>query len=132
MPGAASRKRGLTRVIFRPRDEKAALELALARMIRAAQRFSLVRIDDAKRHQVALLGAELGLEPSPSNSDRATRRQCGSSRRVAAYGATGLPTTVSIHASGEEVACDIAAISPLELAAKVDRVAGSGRPTGAS
>jgi len=131
MPGAASRKRGLTRVIFRPRDEKAALELALARMIRAAQRFSLVRID-AERHQVALLGAELGLEPSPSNSDRATRRQCGSSRRVVAYGATGLPTTVSILASGEEVACDIGAISPLELAAEVDRVAGSGRPTGAS
>jgi hypothetical protein len=131
LPGAASRKRGLTRVIFRPRDEKAALELALARMIRAAQRFSLVRID-AERHQVALLGAELGLEPSPSNSDRATRRQCGSSRRVVAYGATGLPTTVSILASGEEVACDIAAISPLELAAEVDRVAGSGRPTGAS
>jgi cytochrome oxidase Cu insertion factor (SCO1/SenC/PrrC family)/cytochrome c biogenesis protein CcdA len=51
---------------------------------------------------------------------------------AAAYGVTGLPTTVFVSASGRELGRHIGAISPRELAAEVDQMGGSGRPTGAS
>jgi len=51
---------------------------------------------------------------------------------AAAYGVTGLPTTAFVSASGRELALHIGAISPRELAAEADQMAGSGRPTGAS
>jgi len=51
---------------------------------------------------------------------------------AAAYGVTDLPTTVFVSASGREVGRHIGAISLRELAAEVDQMAGSGRPTGAS
>jgi putative transposase len=76
-------ERRRTKVIPRLRDEKAALKLAFATMIRAAQRWCRVSVNDLERHQLALLRAELGLDPPPSG-DQAARRQRGSSRQVAA------------------------------------------------
>jgi putative transposase len=76
-------ERRRTKVITRLRDEKAALKLAFATMIRAAQRWSRISINDLERHQLALLRAELGLDPPPA-SDQAARRQRGSNRQVAA------------------------------------------------
>jgi cytochrome c biogenesis protein CcmG/thiol:disulfide interchange protein DsbE len=49
---------------------------------------------------------------------------------AAAYGVTDLPTTVFVSASGREVGRHIGAISPGELAAEVDQLAGAGRRAG--
>ncbi|MDA8315968.1 MAG: redoxin domain-containing protein [Actinomycetota bacterium] len=49
---------------------------------------------------------------------------------AAAYGVTDLPTTVFVSASGREVGRHIGAISPGELAAEVDQLAGGGRRAG--
>ena len=62
-------KRRRTKVIPRFPDEKAALKLVFATMIRAAGRWCRVSISDLKRHQLTLLRAELGLDPSPANPD---------------------------------------------------------------
>ena len=50
-------------------DEKAALKLVFATMIRAADRWCRVSISDLERHQLTLLRAELGLDPPPANTD---------------------------------------------------------------
>jgi putative transposase len=76
-------ERRRTKVIPRLRDEKAALKLAFATMIRAAQRWCRISVNDLERHQLALLRAELGLDPPPSDEHTA-RRQRGSNRQVAA------------------------------------------------
>jgi hypothetical protein len=52
-------------------------------MIRAAQRWCRVSVNDLERHQLALLRAELGLDPPPSD-DQAARSRRTSNRRVAA------------------------------------------------
>ena len=49
---------------------------------------------------------------------------------AAAYGVTDLPTTVLVSASGREVGRHIGAISPGELAAEVDQLAGAVRRAG--
>jgi hypothetical protein len=82
-PSAASKERRRTKVIPRLSDEKAALELAASTMIRAAQRWCRVSVNDLERHQLALLRAELGLDPPPSD-DQAARSRRTSNRRVAA------------------------------------------------
>ena len=55
-------------------DEKAALKLVFATMIRAAERWSRVSVTDLERHQLRLLRAELGLDPPPATDDTKTPR----------------------------------------------------------
>jgi transposase-like protein len=62
-------ERRRTKVISRFPDEKAALKLVFATMIRAADRWCRVSISDLERHQLTLLRAELGLDPPPANTD---------------------------------------------------------------
>jgi hypothetical protein len=50
-------------------DEKAALKLVFATMIRAAERWCRVSVTDLERHQLKLLRAELGLDPPPAAGD---------------------------------------------------------------
>jgi putative transposase len=76
-------ERRRTKVIPRLRDEKATLKLAFATMIRAAQRWCRVSVNDSERQQLALLCAELGLDPPPAG-DQAARRRRTSTRSVAA------------------------------------------------
>jgi putative transposase len=69
-------ERRRTKVIPRLMDEKAAMKLVFATMIRAADRWCRVSISDLERHQLTLLRAELGLDPPPANTkDRKTNRR---------------------------------------------------------
>jgi hypothetical protein len=62
-------------------DEKAAMKLVFATLIRAADRWCRVSISDLERHQLTLLRAELGLDPPPANTDD---RKTNQRRTVAA------------------------------------------------
>jgi putative transposase len=68
-------ERRRTKVIPRLMDEKAALKLVFATMIRAADRWCRVSISDIERHQLKLLRAELGLDPPPSTKERKNDRR---------------------------------------------------------
>jgi putative transposase len=67
-------ERRRTKVIPRLTSEKATMKLAFATMIRAAERWCRVSINDVERHQLKLLRAELGLDPPPTE-DQARRRR---------------------------------------------------------
>ena len=54
-------------------DEKAAMKLVFATMIRAAERWCRVSVTDLERHQLKLLRAELGLDPPPATTERKSR-----------------------------------------------------------
>jgi transposase-like protein len=62
-------ERRRTKVIPRFPDEKAAIKLMFATMIRAADRWCRVSISDLERHQLALLRTELGLDPPPATTN---------------------------------------------------------------
>jgi putative transposase len=62
-------ERRRTKVIGRFGDEKSAMKLVFATMIRAAERWCRVSITDLERHQLKLLRAELGLDPPPANTE---------------------------------------------------------------
>jgi putative transposase len=62
-------ERRRTKVIPRFPDEKAAMKLVFATLIRAADRWCRVSISDLERHQLRLLRAELGIDPPPANTD---------------------------------------------------------------
>jgi putative transposase len=64
-----------TKVIPRFPDEKAALKLVFATMIRAADRWCRVSTSDLERHRLTLLRTELGLDPPPANPDHHTTNQ---------------------------------------------------------
>jgi putative transposase len=68
-------ERRRTKVIPRLMDEKAALKLVFATMIRAAERWCRVSVSDLERHQLKLLRAELGLDPPPATTEPKTRRK---------------------------------------------------------
>jgi transposase-like protein len=68
-------ERRRTKVIGRFSDERSAMKLVFATMIRAADRWCRVSINDLERHQLKLLRAELGLDPPPANDDRKTDRR---------------------------------------------------------
>jgi putative transposase len=68
-------ERRRTKVLPRFTDEKAAMKLVFATLIRAADRWCRVSISDLERHQLRLLRAELGLDPPPADADdRKTNR----------------------------------------------------------
>jgi len=75
-------ERRRTKVIPRLMSEKATMKLAFATMIRSAERWSRVSINDLERHQLKLLRAELGLDPPPVKDQPASRRR--TSERTAA------------------------------------------------
>lgn len=68
-------ERRRTKVIGRFSDERSAMKLVFATMIRAADRWCRVSISDLERHQLKLLRAELGLDPPPANDNRKTDRR---------------------------------------------------------
>lgn len=68
-------ERRRTKVIGRFPDERSAMKVVFATMIRAADRWCRVSISDIERHQLKLLRAELGLDPPPANDDRKTNRR---------------------------------------------------------
>jgi len=67
-------ERRRTKVIPRLMDEKAAMKLVFATLIRAADRWCRVSVSDLERHQLKLLRAELGLDPPPATDQHTTRR----------------------------------------------------------
>jgi putative transposase len=68
-------ERRRTKVIGRFSDERSAMKLVFATMIRAAERWCRVSVSDLERHQLKLLRAELGLDPPPANNDRKNHRR---------------------------------------------------------
>lgn len=68
-------ERRRTKVIGRFPDEHAAMKVVFATMIRAADRWCRVSINDIERHQLKLLRAELGLDPPPATDDGKTNRR---------------------------------------------------------
>ena len=69
-------ERRRTKVIPRLMSEQATMKLAFATMIRAAERWCRVSVNDLERHQLKLLRIELRLDPPPVPDDRtdASRR----------------------------------------------------------
>src|SRR5829696_2013033 len=63
-------ERRRTKVVGRFGDERSAMKLVFATMIRAADRWCRVSITDLERHQLRLLRAELGLDPPPAGTDK--------------------------------------------------------------
>jgi len=68
-------ERRRTKVIPRLMDERAAMKLVFATMIRTAERWCRVSISDLERHQLRLLRAELGLDPPPATDHQHTGRR---------------------------------------------------------
>jgi putative transposase len=79
-------ERRRTKVVGRFGDERAAMKLVFATMIRAADRWCRVSITDLERHQLKLLRAELGLDPPPADTPQADTdtRKTDRRKRVAA------------------------------------------------
>jgi putative transposase len=75
-------ERRRTKVIPRLMSEQATMKLAFATMIRAAERWCRVSINDIERHQLKLLRVELGIDPPPEQ-DHATKKR-GAADRAAA------------------------------------------------
>jgi transposase-like protein len=69
-------ERRRTKVVGRFGDEKSAMKLVFATMIRAANRWCRVSISELERHQLTLLRTQLGLDPPPADTDnRNTNRR---------------------------------------------------------
>lgn len=66
-------ERRRTKVVGRFGDERAAMKLVFATMIRAAERWCRVSISDLERHQLTLLRAELGIDPPPATTGNRNR-----------------------------------------------------------
>jgi putative transposase len=75
-------ERRRTKVIPRLMTERSTMKLAFATLIRAANRWCRVSINDLERHQLRLLRAELGLDPPPGK-DQATKPRRTTRREVA-------------------------------------------------
>jgi len=65
-------ERRRTKVIPRLLDEKSAMKLVFATLIRTAQRWSRIAISDLERHQLGLLRQELGIDPPPTSKEDKT------------------------------------------------------------
>lgn len=73
-------ERRRTKVIPRLLDEKSAMKLVFATLIRASDRWSRVSVSELERQQLMLLRRELGLDPPPVPETRPARAR----RRAAA------------------------------------------------
>jgi len=62
-------ERRRTKVIPRLLDEKTAMKLVFATLIRTAQRWSRIAVSDLERHQLRLLRQELGIDPPPTSKE---------------------------------------------------------------
>jgi hypothetical protein len=56
-------------------SEKATMKLAFATMIRSAERWCRVSINDIERHQLKLLRSELRPDPPPAEDQTTQRRR---------------------------------------------------------
>jgi hypothetical protein len=63
-------ERRRTKVIPRFADERSAMKLVFAVLIRCIERWSRVSITDIERHQLRLLRAELGIDPPPTPEEK--------------------------------------------------------------
>jgi putative transposase len=63
-------ERRRTKVIPRLISEQATMKLAFATMIRAAQRWCRVSVNDIERHQLKLLRIELNIDPPPIRDEK--------------------------------------------------------------
>ncbi len=75
-------ERRRTKIIPRLMSEKATMKLAFATMIRSAERWCRVSINDIERHQLKLLRSELRHDPPPAE-DQTTRRRRTTERAAA-------------------------------------------------
>jgi putative transposase len=66
-------ERRRTKVIPRFTDERSAMKLVFAALIRCSQRWSRVSITDIERHQLRLLRAELKIDPPPTSGEKEER-----------------------------------------------------------
>lgn len=73
-------ERRRTKVIPRLLDEKSAMKLVFATLIRVSDRWQRVSISDLERQQLRLLRRELGIDPDPTGE----RKEVRSKRRSAA------------------------------------------------
>jgi putative transposase len=58
-------ERRRSKVIPRFADEKGAMKLVFATLIRVSERWSRVSVSELERRRLGLLGRELGIDPSP-------------------------------------------------------------------
>jgi transposase-like protein len=63
-------ERRRTKVIPRFTDERSAMKLVFAVLIRCSERWSRVSITDIERHQLRLLRTELGIDPPPTPAEK--------------------------------------------------------------
>jgi transposase-like protein len=66
-------ERRRTKVIRRFTDERSAMKLVFAALIRCSQRWSRVSITDIERHQLRLLRTELRIDPPPTSGEKEDR-----------------------------------------------------------
>ncbi|CAN5527965.1 hypothetical protein BH24ACT20_BH24ACT20_02640 [soil metagenome] len=71
-------ERRRSKVIPRFTDEKSAMKLVFATLIRASDRWSRVSVSELERKQLGLLRQELGIDPPPKGSGKEVRNQKGS------------------------------------------------------
>lgn len=76
-------ERRRTKVIPRLMSERATMKLAFATMIRSAERWCRVSINDIERHQLSLLRVELGIDPPPTREERSDDHRRGARRSAA-------------------------------------------------
>ncbi|MFQ5968726.1 MAG: transposase [Acidimicrobiia bacterium] len=72
---SSEEERRRTKVIPRLLDEKSAMKLVFATLIRCAQRWSRVSISDLERHQLQLLRQELGIDPPPTRKENKAKQE---------------------------------------------------------
>jgi putative transposase len=68
-------ERRRTKIIPRLNDERSAMKLVFATLIRCAERWSRVAISDLERHQLQLLRVELGIDPPPQQHTNSTKKK---------------------------------------------------------
>jgi putative transposase len=68
-------ERRRTKMIPRFTDEKSAMKLVFATLIRVSERWSRLSVSELERKQLGLLRRELGIDPPPDESGRERRRE---------------------------------------------------------
>lgn len=68
-------ERRRTKVIPRLLDEKAAMKLVFATLIRVSDRWQRIPVSDLERQQLRLLRRELGIDPEPRSEKREVHRK---------------------------------------------------------